>query len=198
MLVRGKEKFDYDENDDNDPNFDRKLDEVTAGLQPYVRNHLLTRLSRANAAIIIDFVLALKSEVNPTDYYRIMIIMPLKLLSEFHQNNNKSFKEITRNDILRFVDRLTKPEDSDLLHHWIGRYNNNVIVINRFFKWLYADLEEYCFSTLSLSSFIGVIIRTHSFKATSNSPSTIFQSPSYVCHFFRSSFLASSKCAYSP
>jgi hypothetical protein len=54
--------------ENNDPNFDRKLDEVTAGLQPYLCNHLVARVSRANAKTIKDYIRAIKCEVNPMDY----------------------------------------------------------------------------------------------------------------------------------
>ncbi len=34
--------------EDNDPNFDRKLDLITAGAQPFVKEHLLTKITRPN------------------------------------------------------------------------------------------------------------------------------------------------------
>jgi hypothetical protein len=78
-----------------------------------------------------------------------MIIMTLKQLAESTTTGSCSpsstdlnFKEMSRDDILQFLDRLRKPDDSDSLHHWIETYNNNVIVINRFFKWLYYPLIE--------------------------------------------------------
>ena len=121
--------------------FERKLNEATAGLQSYIGDHLLERISRTNASIIVDYVLALKSEVNPSDYYRQTVISNLKHLSEFHKNV-KSFKEMTREDIIFFLDTLRKKDWEDELHHWIGTYNHNVITINRFFKWLYDPLAE--------------------------------------------------------
>jgi hypothetical protein len=45
---------------------------------------------KTNASTIINFIQALKSEVNPTDYHNQTVIMPLKQLSEFH-NNTKSY-----------------------------------------------------------------------------------------------------------
>jgi hypothetical protein len=35
--------------------FERKLDLATAGLHPYIRDHLLTKILRKNAAVIIDY-----------------------------------------------------------------------------------------------------------------------------------------------
>jgi hypothetical protein len=61
-------------------------------------------------------------------------------LAQFH--NPKSFRDMTRQDIIDFLDRLRKPESVDPLHQWVGSYENNRIVLLRFFKWLYyRDIE---------------------------------------------------------
>ena len=39
--------------DREDPNFDRKLDDITADLPPWFKRHLLERITRENAAIIV-------------------------------------------------------------------------------------------------------------------------------------------------
>jgi hypothetical protein len=39
----------------NDPNFDRKLDLVTEGAMPFIKNHLLERISRENCATIVAY-----------------------------------------------------------------------------------------------------------------------------------------------
>ena len=44
---------------------------------------------------------------------------------------------------MQFLDSLRKPEESDLLHKWIGTYNIYRILLIRFFKWLYyPGLEQ--------------------------------------------------------
>ena len=54
----------------------------------------------------------------------------------------KLFKEITREDILSFLDSFRKVESVDPLHKWIGSYNLYRIQLMRFFKWLYSpDIE---------------------------------------------------------
>jgi hypothetical protein len=65
--------------------------------------------------------------------------MLLCSLSTFfnNDNSNKSFKEITRHDLLSFLDSCRKPEDIDPLHKWIGTYNLYRMRLIRFFKWLY-------------------------------------------------------------
>ena len=65
------------------------------------------------------------------------------LLCKFSQSNNdKPFEQITRREVIAFLDRLRKPETVDPLHKWVGTYNLYGIYILRFFKWLYyPDVE---------------------------------------------------------
>jgi hypothetical protein len=49
----------------------------------------------------------------------------------------KKFIDMTRDDILLFLDKHRKSENEDLLHKWIGTYNLGVVILCRFFKWLY-------------------------------------------------------------
>ena len=88
--------------ENNDPNFDRKLDLITAGAKPFIKKHILTKITRANCVIIIDYILAFQIEVNPAQKYRIDTISMLKRLAEFH--NPKSFREMTRQDIIEYLD----------------------------------------------------------------------------------------------
>jgi hypothetical protein len=62
-------------------------------------------------------------------------IHKLKQLAEFHMSKN--FKEMTRQDIIEFLDRLRKPESVDPLHKWVGSYELARTVLLRFFRWLY-------------------------------------------------------------
>lgn len=44
--------------------FDRKLELATASLRPHVRKHLVTKLSHENAVTIVDYLLAMNSEIS--------------------------------------------------------------------------------------------------------------------------------------
>jgi integrase/recombinase XerD len=122
------------------PLFDQKLEIATEGLEPYYLEHLKTRISKENALTIANYVISMKIETNLSVNHRRGIITSL-MLSEFL--GNKSFKKMTHEDILLFLDILRKPEDADPLHKWIGTYNNRLIVFLRFFKWLYSpDIES--------------------------------------------------------
>ena len=119
----------------DDPNFDRKLDLITAGARPFVKKHLLTKISKENCLNIIAYILAMQTEINPSERYRIDTIHRLKHLAKFH--HPKAFGDMTRQDILDFLDRLRKPEQVDPLHRWIGTYELDRIVLLCFFRWLY-------------------------------------------------------------
>jgi hypothetical protein len=73
--------------------FDRRLDLATAGLHPYIRKHLVTKISHENAVTIVDYVLAMNSEISLSDNYRRDNILTLKKLAELIKNN-KSFKDM--------------------------------------------------------------------------------------------------------
>jgi len=122
---------------DNDPNFDRRLDLVVAGCQPFVKDHLLTKITKENCLTIVAYVLAFQTEISPKLSYRRETILRLKQLAEFQ--HPKPFKDMTRQDIIDFLDRLRKPEPLDSLHKWVGTYENNRIVLLRFFRWLHCS-----------------------------------------------------------
>jgi integrase len=121
--------------DTNDPNFERKLDLVLEGARPFLKKHLLERIPQENCATIVAYILAMQVEINPSERYRYDTIYKLKQLAEFH--NPKSFRDMTRQDIIDYLDSLRKPEQVDLLHKWIGTYELTRMVLLRFFKWLY-------------------------------------------------------------
>ena len=78
--------------------FDRKIELVKEGLQPYISNYFKI-LGIINGTILADYIIATRSESNISDNYKKEIIKDLFKLSEFF-NHQKSFKEITRDDLL--------------------------------------------------------------------------------------------------
>src|SRR5947209_1927940 len=85
---------------------------------------------------------SLKSEINPSNGYRKNTIILLSTFSIFFKNA-KTFKEITREDLLSFLDSFRKVETVDPLHKWIGTYNLYRTELMRFFMWLYYPNLEY-------------------------------------------------------
>jgi hypothetical protein len=106
---------------------------ATEGLPPSCFHQLHDRVllagpkGKQNALTVCDYVFSLRSEVNPSDHYRKDLVMLLCRLSTFfdNDNNNKSFEEITRQDLLSFLDSCRKPEHVDPLHKWIGTWYLN-------------------------------------------------------------------------
>jgi integrase/recombinase XerD len=118
---------------------DRKIEECTAGL-PVSTTKQLYSLDKDNAATIVRYTEVMKTEVNPSNHYRRDVIVLLCRFSKYH--NDKPLKEISRDDIVKFMDSLRKPETQDPMHKWIGTYNTFRIYLMRFFKWLYSpDIE---------------------------------------------------------
>jgi hypothetical protein len=118
---------------------DRKIEECTAGLAASATKRMYS-ISRDNAATIVQYLEAMKTEVNLSDHYRKDLI---ELLSRFSKyNDNIPFKDLTRANILGFLDSLRKTETKDLLHKWVGTYNLFRIHLFRFFKWLYSPEIE--------------------------------------------------------
>jgi integrase/recombinase XerD len=117
------------------PSLSDKVAAATEGLWPNCFDHLHD-VGEQNALTICDYIFSLRSEINPVDNYRKGIITVLCSLSMFF-NNAKSFKEITREDLLSFLNSRRKPENVDPLHKWIGTYNLYRMQSIRFFKWLY-------------------------------------------------------------
>jgi integrase len=124
----------------DDPNFDRKLDLIISGGYPFIKGHLLQKITRENCVVIINYMLAFMTEVSPAQDYRLDTIHKLKQLAEFH--HPKSFKDMTRQDIIDFLDHYRKPESVDPLHKWIGSYEVTRIVLLRFFKWLHRPNDD--------------------------------------------------------
>jgi integrase len=116
------------------PLLDRKIEEITAGLQASSDNKLHT-ISEDNAATIVQYISVIKVEINLSDHYRKDLIEVLCRFSK--HNNNKPYSEMTQADIIGFLDIFRKQEGVDPLHKWIGTYNIYRIHLLRFFKWLY-------------------------------------------------------------
>jgi hypothetical protein len=117
----------------------RRIEEISAGLQKASCDKLLS-ISEYNAATIVEYIIAMKSEINLSDNYRRDQIEVLTRLSK--NNNNKTFKDLTRADVIAFLDSFRKTETQDPMHKWVGTYNLFRTYLFRFLKWLYyPDIE---------------------------------------------------------
>src|SRR5215469_11907308 len=118
----------------------RKISFATEGLQPYVENWLRIKTSNYNALTISEYVLSLRREINPSQNYTRMQIQALVELSEY--SKQKPFEQMTRDDVLSFLYKFRKTENSDPLHKWIGTYNIKHEILRQFFTWLNGPNTE--------------------------------------------------------
>jgi integrase/recombinase XerD len=125
---------------------DMKIALATEGFTTYKFCELIlkdrNRLSKENALTVCEYIIAMKREINPRLTYKRWNIQILYELSKA-VGIEKKFIDMTRDDILCYLDKCRKPEDEDPMHKWIGTYNTKLMTISRFFKWLhYPEIED--------------------------------------------------------
>jgi integrase len=117
---------------------ERKINIATEGFTTHKFCELAlrdrSRLSKENALTICEYVIAMKREVNPRLSYKRYTIQFLAELSKV-VGVATNFIDMTRDDVLCYLDKCRKPENEDPLHKWIGSIK--LVIISRFFKWLY-------------------------------------------------------------
>jgi hypothetical protein len=102
------------ENTNESSLFDIEVQNVAEGKLPcYGRT--LKESAYDNSLTIVNFIMSLNTEIIPSSNYRRDIIKTLCLLSKFHENDYK-FENMSRRDILDFLDCYRKPEAADPLH----------------------------------------------------------------------------------
>ncbi|MGC2573364.1 MAG: hypothetical protein WA364_17760 [Candidatus Nitrosopolaris sp.] len=112
----------------------RKISLATEELHPYLENWLRIKTSNENALTISEYILSLRREINPSQNYTTMQIQALVQLSEY--SKQKPFEQLTKENVLSFLDKFRKTEDRDPLHKWIGTYNLKREILRQFFTWL--------------------------------------------------------------
>jgi integrase len=93
-----------------------------------------------NGKIIYDYISAEEAEINIQESTKCDKIKKLCLLSRFFQHQ-KCFSELTKSDILRYLNSLRKSSEVDPTHRSIGTYNGRQMVFMKFFRWLYNPDE---------------------------------------------------------
>ena len=117
---------------------DRKIDSITKGCSKLYFNKILKKLvekNSENANIICDYINAEETELNIKNSTKESRIKVLVWLSNFY-NDTKSFKQITKQDILDYLNSLRKSTSEDISQRWIGSYNGRQIILSKFFRWL--------------------------------------------------------------
>ena len=91
------------------------------------------RISEENVAVLVNYIIAMKREINPRASYVKNNIQFLSELSRF-VGIEKRFEDFTKYDMLSFLYSIRKSENDDPLHKWIGSYNVKSEAILRFYK----------------------------------------------------------------
>ena len=108
----------------------------------YYKNILIKLADRniENANIVCDYIIAEQTEIsikNSTKESRIKVLVWLSNIFK----DKTSFKEMTKQDILNYLNSLRKSIHEDETQKWIGSYNVRQIILNKFFRWLYNPDE---------------------------------------------------------
>src|ERR687887_549815 len=101
----------------DDTLFDRKIAIACEGLRSHYSDLFYKIPLKENALTLASYVISMKSEINPSDNYRVDTIEKISRLSIYHDKT--LFKDMTKGQFLDFLDSLRKPEASDPLHKWI-------------------------------------------------------------------------------
>ena len=116
---------------------EKKVDYVTRYNSKAYYKTALKRVSQANpgnAKIICDYIIAEQSQMNIKESTKEGKIKVLIWLTN-NFRNKKSFREISKQDILDYPDSLRKPVSDDPTHKWIGiSYNGRQMIFNKFFR----------------------------------------------------------------
>jgi integrase/recombinase XerD len=140
ILSSSKEFISFD---DKEKELDRKITLATEGFTTNKYCELVlrdrNRLSKENALTLCNYIIDYKREINPKLN---TIRTAIQHVSELSKAvgvgiQEKKFADMTREDILLFLDHYRKLENDDPMHKWINTYNSNRSVVLRFFKWLY-------------------------------------------------------------
>ncbi|MDW0232428.1 MAG: tyrosine-type recombinase/integrase, partial [Nitrososphaeraceae archaeon] len=96
-------------------------------------------IQNENQKIIDDYIEARKTESNLSINFRNLVARTINSLA---RHVNKNLKNVTRANVISFLNSLRKSETDDPTHKWIGTYNTYLIILITFFKWLYYPNME--------------------------------------------------------
>jgi hypothetical protein len=107
---------------------------LTDNLPGYVNRLFkeLIKINPFNAKIIRNYIEVEKVEINIKESTKADKIKKLCWLSRYL--NHKSFKSMTKRDVINYLDSIKKPDSEDPGHRSIGTYNGIRIVLLEFFN----------------------------------------------------------------
>jgi len=124
---------------------EKKIDSITKLLSRPYYNTILRNLLKnndENAKTIYEHIVAEQTELNIKNSTIEGKLRILVWLSNFH-NNDKLFMDMTKYDILEYLNNLRKTPSQDPSNKWVGTYNGRQTVLLKFFRWLYSPNEDH-------------------------------------------------------
>jgi hypothetical protein len=108
-----------------------------------------------NATIICEYIIAEQNQMNIKESTKEGKMKVLIWLSNYFQNT-KSYKQMTKQDILEYLNSMRRPVSEDPTHKWIGSYNSRQMIFNKFFRWLYNPDEPEPAKRLTPPCMVGI------------------------------------------
>ena len=91
-----------------------------------------------NANILYDFIITEQNHTN----VKLSRFSYIKVICLFNRYlSYKDFINITKNDVLDYLNSLKRSESDDPTHKWINTYNTRQAILSKFFRWLYNQDE---------------------------------------------------------
>ncbi len=121
----------------------RKIDSITKSCSKPYFNTILKKLAVANyenADTICEYINAEETELNIKNSTKEAKIKVITWLSNFYENTI-DLRQMTKQDILGYLNSLRKPFDRDPSQRWVGSYNGRQMILSKFFRWLYNSDE---------------------------------------------------------
>ncbi len=137
-----------------------KISQISKGQKQYIRRLLDNILGHSsdNEEKICNFIIAERNEINIKESTVEWHIKVLGQLLKFH--DFKEFTNITKDDVLNYLNSLRKSSTEDPTNKSIGNRNNKQRVLLKFFKWMYnPELDHKNRPTPSCMSRVKVLPR---------------------------------------
>jgi integrase len=118
------------------------MDSITIGMSRKAFNSRLkavARISFQNASTIYDYILAEQTERNIKPSTAESKVKLLIWVSRYLEH--KPFEEMTKKDILGYLNSIRKPVSTDPQQRWIGSYKGRLRYLLKFFRWLHNKKE---------------------------------------------------------
>lgn len=119
----------------------QRIESLTKLQRPYIKMALrkVALENLENAKLICDYITNNETEFNIKESTKEGKIKVLIWLSNFH--SGKFFGDMTKVDVLSYLNSLRKPLQEDPKQSWIGSYNIRQLIFYTFFKWFYNQDE---------------------------------------------------------